>query len=83
VPKADHANCAHVGTKLIPKAFHRHGSGPDEHGVTDDSRRTRNCGLLDEFTRALYAKDPIGAIAPLADDAVTFDSTLHSSMDPM
>jgi ketosteroid isomerase-like protein len=31
------------------------------------------CDLLDDFTRALYAKDPASAIAPLADDAVTFD----------
>ena len=39
--------------------------------MTQDERAIR--GLLDEFTRALYAKDPTGAIAPLADDAVTFD----------
>jgi ketosteroid isomerase-like protein len=31
------------------------------------------CDLLDEFTRALYTKDSARAIAPLADDAVTFD----------
>jgi ketosteroid isomerase-like protein len=29
--------------------------------------------LLDAYTRALYTKDASGAIAPLADDAVTFD----------
>jgi hypothetical protein len=39
--------------------------------MTQDERAIR--GLLDEFTRALCAKDPTGAIAPLADDAVTFD----------
>ena len=31
------------------------------------------CDLLDDFTRALYTKDSASAIAPLADDAVTFD----------
>jgi hypothetical protein len=31
------------------------------------------CALLDEFTQALYAKNPAAAITPLADDAVTFD----------
>jgi uncharacterized protein (TIGR02246 family) len=31
------------------------------------------CDLLDDFTKALYAKDPTRAISPLADDAVTFD----------
>jgi ketosteroid isomerase-like protein len=31
------------------------------------------CDLLDDFTRALYTKDAASAIAPLADDAVTFD----------
>jgi ketosteroid isomerase-like protein len=31
------------------------------------------CDLLDAFTRAIYLKDSVGAIAPLADDAVTFD----------
>jgi hypothetical protein len=31
------------------------------------------CELLDALTHALFTKDAAGAIAPLADDAVTFD----------
>ena len=34
---------------------------------------TTICELLDAFTHALFTKDAAGAIAPLADDAVTFD----------
>ena len=31
------------------------------------------CDLLDAFAHAICLKDSVGAIAPLADDAVTFD----------
>jgi ketosteroid isomerase-like protein len=38
--------------------------------------------LLDAYTRALYTKDASGAIAPLADDAVTFDLAPPLQHDP-
>lgn len=39
--------------------------------MTEDERRIR--ALLDDFARAIRNKDAAAAIAPLADDAVTFD----------
>ena len=38
--------------------------------------------LLDALTQALFKKDAASAIAPLADDAVTFDLAPYSSMAP-
>ena len=40
------------------------------------------CDLLDDFTRALYTKDSASAIAPLADDAVTFDLAPPLQLSP-
>ena len=61
------------GTNREPKAFNP-GALTDSCTVRPMSHDARAISeLLDAFTHALFAKDATSAIAPLADDAVTFD----------
>src|SRR4029079_7709742 len=56
--------CHDVNRKYVLNNSAVRAMGNDERAI---------CDLLDAFAHAICLKDSVGAIAPLADDAVTFD----------